>query len=530
MDEFHTPVARRGRPLEEPQRPARRARHRHARRRRSSSTRRSRTGPWIPLTAREFDAEVVAVAKGLVARGVQPGDRVGIMSRTRYEWSLLDWAVWAAGAVPVPLYETSSAEQVLWILTDADVSLLVVETAAHAAVVDEVRADAPAPARGAASSTTARSTRSSPAAPSVGRRRDRPPPRARASLDRRRDDHLHVGHHRPAQGRRAHARQLLRADGERGRRPRTRSFGEPGARTLLFMPLAHVFARFIEVLCIPAGAVLGHSPSTVTLHRGPRLVPADVHPRGAPRVREGLQLGRAEGRRGRQGLDLPAGRQDLDRLLARARQPARPEPVAAPPAQGRGRPGAAQAAQRAGRSGALGRLGRRAARRAPRPLLPRPRPERARGLRPDRDDRARDGQPARPRHQDRHRRPPPAGQRRPDRRRRRDRAPGHPGVPRLPQQRRGDRGGRARRLVPHRRPRVARRRRLPADHRAQEGDHRHGRRQERRARGARGPHPRAPAGQPGGRRRRPAPVHRRAHHARPRGRARAGSPRTASRR
>jgi len=79
-------------------------------------------GPWIPLTAREFDAEVVAVAKGLVARGVQAGDRVGIMSRTRYEWSLLDWAVWAAGAVPVPLYETSSAEQVLWILTDADVS------------------------------------------------------------------------------------------------------------------------------------------------------------------------------------------------------------------------------------------------------------------------------------------------------------------------------------------------------------------------------------------------------------------------
>src|SRR4051794_33544321 len=98
-------------------------------------------GPWIPLTAREFDAEIVSVAKGLVALGVEPGDHVGIMSRTRYEWSLLDWAVWAAGAVPVPLYETSSAEQVLWILTDADVSLLVVETPTHAALVDEVRAD-----------------------------------------------------------------------------------------------------------------------------------------------------------------------------------------------------------------------------------------------------------------------------------------------------------------------------------------------------------------------------------------------------
>src|SRR3712207_6847653 len=60
---------------------------------------------------RSFDEAVVAVAKGLVVRGVAPGDRVGIMSRTRYEWTLLDWAIWAAGAVPIPLYETSSAEQ-----------------------------------------------------------------------------------------------------------------------------------------------------------------------------------------------------------------------------------------------------------------------------------------------------------------------------------------------------------------------------------------------------------------------------------
>ncbi|MGO1279874.1 MAG: AMP-binding protein, partial [Cellulosimicrobium funkei] len=101
-------------------------------------------GAWQALSAREFDAEVVAVAKGLVARGIQPGDHVGIMSRTRYEWTLLDWATWAAGAVPVPLYETSSPEQVQWILSDADVRLLVVETEAHAATVEEVRDQAPA--------------------------------------------------------------------------------------------------------------------------------------------------------------------------------------------------------------------------------------------------------------------------------------------------------------------------------------------------------------------------------------------------
>lgn len=219
-------------------------------------------GPWIPLTAREFDAEIVSVAKGLVARGVQPGDRVGIMSRTRYEWSLLDWAVWAAGAVPVPLYETSSAEQVLWILTDADVSVLVVESAAHAAVVDEVRADAPhlrellviddgaidALVTGGADVTD----------DEIARRR------ALASL--------------------ADVSTIIYTSGTTGR-PKgvelthgnfyeltvnavadlNEVFSEPGARTLLFMPLAHVFARFIEVLCIPAGAVLGHSPSTVTL-------------------------------------------------------------------------------------------------------------------------------------------------------------------------------------------------------------------------------------------------------------------------
>src|SRR5690606_26162202 len=100
-------------------------------------------GPWVPVTAREFEALVVDVAKGLVAKGVAPGDSVGIMSRTRYEWSLLDWAVWAAGAVPVPLYETSSAEQVEWICSDAAVTLVVAETPELTALVDSVRGSLP---------------------------------------------------------------------------------------------------------------------------------------------------------------------------------------------------------------------------------------------------------------------------------------------------------------------------------------------------------------------------------------------------
>ena len=71
------------------------------------------------MTASQFRDEVVALAKGLIAAGIEPGDRVALMSRTRYEWTLIDYAIWTAGAVTVPIYETSSAEQVEWILADS---------------------------------------------------------------------------------------------------------------------------------------------------------------------------------------------------------------------------------------------------------------------------------------------------------------------------------------------------------------------------------------------------------------------------
>jgi len=219
-------------------------------------------GPWIPLSAREYDAEIVAAAKGLVALGVAPGDRVGIMSRTRYEWSLLDWAAWAVGAVPVPLYETSSAEQVAWILTDAGVSVLVVESAAHAATVAEVLPDTPDVRKvlvideGAVDELVAAGQ--DVPDDEIARRR------ALADL--------------------ADVATVIYTSGTTGR-PKGVELthgnfyeltvntvadlnvvvAEPGSRTLLFMPLAHVFARFIHVLAIPAGAVLGHTPDTRTL-------------------------------------------------------------------------------------------------------------------------------------------------------------------------------------------------------------------------------------------------------------------------
>ena len=84
---------------------------------------------WSDVTAAEFMVQVTAAAKGLVAAGVEPGDRVALMSRTRYEWTLLDYAIWTAGAVTVPVYETSSAEQIAWIVADSGSEVLVAETA-----------------------------------------------------------------------------------------------------------------------------------------------------------------------------------------------------------------------------------------------------------------------------------------------------------------------------------------------------------------------------------------------------------------
>ncbi|KNE81515.1 AMP-dependent synthetase/ligase [Streptomyces xinghaiensis] len=100
---------------------------------------RKRDGRWEDVTAEDFLAEVRETAKGLIAAGVRPGDRVALMSRTRYEWTLLDFAIWSAGAVSVPVYETSSPEQIAWILSDSGAVACLVETDAHAGAVNSVR-------------------------------------------------------------------------------------------------------------------------------------------------------------------------------------------------------------------------------------------------------------------------------------------------------------------------------------------------------------------------------------------------------
>ena len=154
----------------------------------SPSCARKVDGDWQDVTATDFLAEVHAAAKGLIAAGVQPGDRVALMSRTRYEWMLIDFAIWSAGAVTVPVYETSSAEQVQWILGDSGATAVVVELDAHAAAVESVRDRLPAlrtsgrSSAGALEALRRRGRRTSPTRPSrSAARRPRPTTRPPSS-------------------------------------------------------------------------------------------------------------------------------------------------------------------------------------------------------------------------------------------------------------------------------------------------------------------------------------------------------------
>jgi len=100
--------------------------------------RKDESGRWRDVTSAEFRDEVLALAKGLLARGIRFGDRVAIVSRTRYEWTLFDFALWTIGAQVVPVYPTSSAEQCFWMLYDAECTAAIVEHEDHAMTIATV--------------------------------------------------------------------------------------------------------------------------------------------------------------------------------------------------------------------------------------------------------------------------------------------------------------------------------------------------------------------------------------------------------
>ena len=216
--------------------------------------RRRTDGTWHDVTLGQFHAEVVALAKGLIGSGVGPGDRVALLSKTRYEWTVADYAIWWAGAVTVPIYETSAVSQIEWILSDSAAVAVIVETADHAARVDQAETndlkhvwtlddrgvDAITAAGADVSDDDLEARRSALSADTL------------ATLI-----YTSGTTGRPKGCRLTHGNFRAELGGAVERLPEL--FAVEGRSTLLFLPLAHVFARIIQVGTIRSGTVLGHT-------------------------------------------------------------------------------------------------------------------------------------------------------------------------------------------------------------------------------------------------------------------------------
>ena len=208
---------------------------------------------WQPVTAKEFEEEIRAVAKGLIASGVNIGDRVAIMSRTRYEWTILDFAIWYAGAVPVPIYETSSAEQIDWILTDSGAVAIIVETSVLADVAKPVMPNACKNIWSITDNALATLTAAgkSISDDEITNRRNALTPETLATLI-----YTSGTTGKPKGVQLTHGNFLA----ECGNVVNGASdlFLKPGGSTLLFLPIAHVFGRMVQIGSITAGLHLAH--------------------------------------------------------------------------------------------------------------------------------------------------------------------------------------------------------------------------------------------------------------------------------
>lgn len=227
-----------------------------------------REGGWQDVTARAFRDEVLPLARGLMAAGIQPGDRVALMSRTRYEWTLIDYAIWTAGGVTVPIYETSSAEQVQWILGNSGARAVFAETAAHEATIGAARAELPRvekcwridgeadgdqPLRALADQGEG-----------IGDEEAEARRRGVSSADLATIIYTSGTTGRPKGCAITHANLL--ADARNAIAGALKELFEiSGGSTLLFLPLAHSFARIIQVACMESGIILGHTPSVANL-------------------------------------------------------------------------------------------------------------------------------------------------------------------------------------------------------------------------------------------------------------------------
>jgi long-chain acyl-CoA synthetase len=219
------------------------------------------TDAWRDVTAEQFRAEVVGVAKGLIAAGIRPGDRVGLLSKTRYEWTLADFAIWTAGGVTVPVYETSSAEQIRWVLGDSGAVAVFLESRAHRATVDEVRSSLPDLAHEWIFDEGLDALVASGAGvpdSEIDERRSALGKDTLATIiytsgttgDPKGCELTHGNFRAEVDNVTSSMRELFFAD---------------DASTLLFLPLAHVFARVIQVGCLASNTKLAHTADVKNL-------------------------------------------------------------------------------------------------------------------------------------------------------------------------------------------------------------------------------------------------------------------------
>jgi long-chain acyl-CoA synthetase len=227
----------------------------------------SRKGPdgqWRDVTAAVFRDEVLAVAKGLVAAGLRPGDRLAVMARTSYAWTLLDFAGWAAGLITVPIYPTSSASQCEWILADSGATACVVENVDQARMISSARTGLPALRElwqidtGAVDQLAA-DGRTLPGALVTSRRQAMAPDTVATLI------YTSGTTGRPKGCILTHGNFFAEVDNATELlHPVFRSVSTEPASTLLFLPLSHVFGRMVAVGCLRARVRLGHAPSIAT--------------------------------------------------------------------------------------------------------------------------------------------------------------------------------------------------------------------------------------------------------------------------
>jgi long-chain acyl-CoA synthetase len=223
-------------------------------------------GRWHDISGEDFLSQVSAVAKGLIASGIQPGQAVAIMSKTRYEWTVIDFAIWFAGAVSVPIYESSSATQMQWILSDSDSVAVFLETAEHQERFDSIKSSVPL-----ARQVWRLDQDSIELLIQRGRDIDD------ETLEQRRTraglyDLATIIYTSGTTGVPKGCELLHRGFVELSKNAMLElpEVLQTGRATLLFLPLAHVFARFVEVLAIHVGIKVGHKSDAKDV--GPAMI------------------------------------------------------------------------------------------------------------------------------------------------------------------------------------------------------------------------------------------------------------------